>query len=89
MKQPKGLKLKLDGGSRANILQFKCNQEEKNYFQKALEKLNSISILQFSLSDFLRMGVIDLSERINNEIIKIELDIPERKIIFDLAKTKR
>ena len=89
MKTPKGLKLKLGGGSKPYILQFKTNKEERDYFNSALNKLNEISILKFTISDLQRMALQDLSTRILNEKIVISLDIPERTITFNLTKTKR
>lgn len=89
MKQPKGLKLKTKRGKN-NILQFKTVPEEREYFLGALNKLNAVSpILQFTISDFLRMATQDLSERILKEEIVLKLNIPERQIIFDLVKTKK
>ncbi len=88
MKRVNQLKLKTKG-KKNNILSFKCNTLEKEYFQKSLDKLNEIAILNFNMSDLMRMALQDLSNRIINEKIVLSLDIPERKIIYDLVPTKR
>ena len=89
MNIPKALKLKLVGASRPDILQFKVNTAEKDYYNSALEKLNDISILNFTMSDFQRMALEDLSDRILQGVVKISVDIPNRRITFDLEPTKR
>lgn len=87
MKQPKALKLKTKTG---NLIEFRISSDEKAKTLRALDKLNSISsILRFNISDFQRMANKDLCDRLLNEKIVITLDIPTRRIIFDLEKTGR
>ncbi len=87
VKQPKQLRL-YTKGKKNNLLQFKCSTEKKEYYQSALDKLNKIAIINFTLSDLCRMSMDDLSTRIINEKITVDVKIPERKITFDLVKSK-
>ena len=70
MKTPKALKLKLRGSSRPEILQFKCNSNEKDYYTGALDKLNKISILKV------------FKPRCIQPIANIKCDIPSNENAF-------
>jgi len=87
MKQPKALKLKTDTG---NFIEFRISSDEKAKTLQALNKLNALSsILRFNISDFQRMANKNLCENILLGKIQLTLDIPNRKMVFDLEKTGR
>jgi len=69
---------------------FRCSTEDLNNLDKARLKLNSFNqYANFSKSDLILMALEDFCNRVNQGLVEIQINIKEKKITFDLQKTKR
>jgi len=74
----------------AGSFSFRTNAEDLNRLDNAQKKINEFSpYLNFSKSDLVQMAMEDFCNRINEGLVEIQINIKEKKVIFDLQKTKR
>ena len=74
----------------AGSFSFRTNTEDLNRLDNAQKKINEFSpYLNFSKSDLVQMAMEDFCNRINEGLVEIQINIKEKKVIFDLQKTKR